>query len=741
MDRPFFLNGRFEIEPYTADTADCSFYEKKESLYEKSQHLGKMKRNAFDSAVCHLPGKLESGKGVNPALNNKFKSRLGIKPLKLNNSRYSNFQKQVSKKHRYEYQKAAFRMPRINPNRNSINLSAKEANRILQSSTKGFSTSRNRNKKLNKSCNGIPRSRDTLHLQHPNLNTICNSNDALELDSVKGSCNLSDCQTDQGCSHSKRGGNDNPAKLRKQINKLNQVIQKKDGQINYLKKTSKFPEVNELRQENQTLYEECTRLRTLCTQYMKKEIDSTELEGEVKKAVAGTIGTSTLQDRIKGKMSAINDILKSNELPQKPIEIKIPTVKFMDDFDKDQKDGTLIISNGNPKSGDKRTGYNPVGKKTLKTNRTVNLETDHINLNLDAYSEKSIRVDLSESSKSIQFGFKPNEDCEDEKGNPEVSQNEISNILGDLRFLLQVFGENAAKFLFQEKYLVSSEDAIQAFHQRLRISLEESTKLAFYLANSVQKENCDSTSSETLNANELQRKIEEIVGSYRIYGKEEERNLIDAFFTVENRKYTPRFLNEMVDLSYIEKVSIKDFENTLSRIPFNLNMKFLSIRLLRESNSLHLISGECIKIFVDLIKSKKIPIKTQIRSYDEFDEDSASMSTDSAKGIPNLNTEDKNFFERLADFLFKKEVTLDQVIRKKVYTKMVNGREQELINPRTFFHLLEKRGFTCSFNEKPEICSLLKNPHFTDALEVEKILQALKEQGVKKCRILTLSIN
>lgn len=92
-------------------------------------------------------------------------------------------------------------------------------------------------KKLNKSYNWISGSIDTLHLQNPNLNTIYNSKDALELTSAKDSCNISGGQTDHKSFHSKRGGSDNPAKLHKQINMLNQVIQKKDVQISFLKKT------------------------------------------------------------------------------------------------------------------------------------------------------------------------------------------------------------------------------------------------------------------------------------------------------------------------------------------------------------------------------------------------------------------------------------------------------------------------------------------------------------------------
>ena len=82
-----------------------------------------------------------------------------------------------------------------------------------------------------------------------------------------------------------------------------------------------------------------------------------------------------------------------------------------------------------------------------------------------------------------------------------------------------------------------------------------------------------SRNPNTFNIKDLQSRIEGMVGSYRKYDKEEVQHLMDAFFSTENRTYKPRFLSEMNDLSFVQKVSKNEFEKTLSNIPFDVNMK------------------------------------------------------------------------------------------------------------------------------------------------------------------------
>lgn len=135
---------------------------------------------------------------------------------------------------------------------------------------------------------------------------------------------------------------------------------------------------------------------------------------------------------------------------------------------------------------------------------------------------------------------------------------------------------------------------------------------------------------------------------------------------------------------------------------------------------------------MNLIKSKSKHHQSPSKNYEEFEEDSASMSTDSAKAAPNVLNLNKQFFVRLADFMFNNDMTLYQIIHKKIYDKMFNGREHELISAKTFFSILEERGFPASAGEREAIGNLLKNSNLIDVIEVEKIVKILEELDIKE---------
>lgn len=63
---------------------------------------------------------------------------------------------------------------------------------------------------------------------------------------------------------------------------------------------------------------------------------------------------------------------------------------------------------------------------------------------------------------------------------------------------------------------------------------------------------------------------------------------------------------------------------------------------------------------------------------------------------------------------------------------MFNGREYELINPKSFFKLLNERGFPVSEQEKKSVTCLLKNSYLIDVIEVNKIVKILEELDIRE---------
>uniref|UniRef100_A0A7S3KQZ5 Uncharacterized protein n=1 Tax=Euplotes crassus TaxID=5936 RepID=A0A7S3KQZ5_EUPCR len=79
----------------------------------------------------------------------------------------------------------------------------------------------------------------------------------------------------------------------------------------------------------------------------------------------------------------------------------------------------------------------------------------------------------------------------------------------------------------------------------------------------------------------------------------------------------------------------------------------------------------------------------------------------------------QEFFLRFSSFCFKKKLTLYKIIHSKIFDKMINGVETELITVKHFWRLLQKTGFKTITSEKVAVTSLVKNKILYDIIEVK----------------------
>jgi hypothetical protein len=96
----------------------------------------------------------------------------------------------------------------------------------------------------------------------------------------------------------------------------------------------------------------------------------------------------------------------------------------------------------------------------------------------------------------------------------------------------------------------------------------------------------------------------------------------------------------------------------------------------------------------------------------------------------NLSIVSQKFFVKLGNFLFKGKLTLHQIIRTKIFDKMINGVEMELINTRHFWRLLHKSGFTTIKNERESVTIFIKNKLLNDIFEVKGLRKILSQLGI-----------
>lgn len=92
----------------------------------------------------------------------------------------------------------------------------------------------------------------------------------------------------------------------------------------------------------------------------------------------------------------------------------------------------------------------------------------------------------------------------------------------------------------------------------------------------------------------------------------------------------------------------------------------------------------------------------------------------------------QEFFLRLSNFLFKKRLTLYKIIHHKIFDKMLNGVEVELITVDHFWRLLHKIGYKTVKVERKAVTELVQNKFLNNIIEVRNISKILSQLGIEE---------
>lgn len=184
-----------------------------------------------------------------------------------------------------------------------------------------------------------------------------------------------------------------------------------------------------------------------------------------------------------------------------------------------------VIRKGDSKILRQQTGYNVKTKKIMDQVSKQEEEIQRIKKDLEKYTGENGQTDRVNSG----IAHKPNADWDSRKNRMSnddlneanedtvVTEEDIKDSLSHLRLLLQVFEDNACKFLFTEKYLVSYDDSVQAFANKLQLSSSQANKVTLFIFKQLGHAK-NSNKSITMNKRDFIEKVELIVGKYKRYG-------------------------------------------------------------------------------------------------------------------------------------------------------------------------------------------------------------------------------
>ena len=107
-----------------------------------------------------------------------------------------------------------------------------------------------------------------------------------------------------------------------------------------------------------------------------------------------------------------------------------------------------------------------------------------------------------------------------------------------------------------------------------------------------------------------------------------------------------------------------------------------------------------------------------------IDEDSESVKSESPDK-ESLTLIGQQVFVRLAEFLFEQKLTLMTIIHNKIFDKVIDGKEYQLVKYRHFYQLLENHGFTITNKEQKAVENVI-TPFLDKTMEVSWVLTLLK---------------
>lgn len=183
---------------------------------------------------------------------------------------------------------------------NSEKNNSTKFSKLMKKNSKNFS--RNRKIGINQSLNGLSREKQLFNFKNSHLDSMRNSSVQSYFKPFENTFSVQRSIDE----------NDNERKLQIKIINLEELLSEKDSTIDFLKRKINFTKINELKEENDVLYEEWKRMRQLIRDYMIKGEDEDLIEDKILNRVNISTRSENLSSIFKNKKNRIEELLEQN---------------------------------------------------------------------------------------------------------------------------------------------------------------------------------------------------------------------------------------------------------------------------------------------------------------------------------------------------------------------------------------------------------------------------------------------
>lgn len=240
-------------------------------------------------------------------------------------------------------------------------------------------------------------------------------------------------------------------------------------------------------------------------------------------------------------------------------------------------------------------------------------------------------------------------------------------------------------------------------------------------------------------SNFISRRLKEFVGKYEKVSLADMNDIKVDYNWFDDADAKKSFIDRLKDFGQNDFVTPLDISNLVLSLNIGIDLNLYLLYLCRLSMSLSKIKGDIINdSIVYLFSSQQIKRDTKFnigtlgisQTYtDKHDESESNHTISKEDNYENMVKIGQQVFVRLAEFLYSQKTTLMPLLHSKIYDKILDGKEYQLIKYRHFYQQLKTSGFSLSIPEKKAIEHVI-TPFLPKTMELKSLMNLLSKLGI-----------
>ena len=241
----------------------------------------------------------------------------------------------------------------------------------------------------------------------------------------------------------------------------------------------------------------------------------------------------------------------------------------------------------------------------------------------------------------------------------------------------------------------------------------------------------------------IEYKLRKFAGKYEKIDSKNINLVIYDFSVIKDENLKHEFISQLSKIKDQEYISPIDISSIAYQLGVKIDWKILWTLLLRNSNSIHRINGELLESYLlpllktCLLKTSLTPNiinkrSSKIKQSEAKDKDKHTQRKSSEKSDQNeKNEKQQGLMFKIADALFNKNKSLMDIIHSRIYDRVIDGKEYQLIRRSSFINWMNKVGVNFSLEDQIHLTNILPLT-INDLWDTEGIKMILDTLGIKE---------